>query len=129
MKFLPSFISRFLDGLPRPADENVEEFIKNEEVRSVLRENGDDCRSPRAIQHYAYFPDAKGQKTYLDFVASRGYRIDDEHNEAEGRNAWAVIFSQVQIPIRIDSETAILREYAQTLGGDYDGWETPVIRK
>ncbi|MDB5555201.1 MAG: hypothetical protein JWL86_5185 [Rhizobium sp.] len=129
MSFLRGLISRFMDALPAKADDNIDEFLKNERVRSVLRENGDDCRSPRTVQHFAYFPDAAPQISFREFLVAHGYDIDDEHNEAEGRNAWAVIFSKIQTPVKIDGETALLGEYAGRLGGDYDGWETEVVRK
>ena len=129
MSFLRGLISRFMDALPAKADDNVDEFLKNERVRSVLRENGDNCRSPRTVQHFAYFPDAAAQIGFREFLVSRGYDIDDAHNEAEGRNSWAVIFSKTQIPVKIDGETALLSEHAGRLDGDYDGWETEVVRK
>lgn len=93
----------------------------------MLRENGDDTRSPRSIQHFAYFPGAKEQSAFHDFVISRGYRIDDEHSEAVGRFPWAVIFSKEQAPAEIDEETSVLRVNAERLKGEYDGWETAVV--
>jgi hypothetical protein len=108
---------------------SADEFAKNEEVRRVLRSNGDDTRIPRDIQHFAYFPSELTQQSFRRFVVSRGYRIDDQHAGGANPLPWALIFSKVQAPLDIDAETEVLRVNAEGFAGEYDGWETAVIRK
>jgi len=106
-----------------------DEFLKNEPVRAGLRENGDNCEVPRPIEHYAYFPTREGQAGYRDFLTSRGYQIDREEADADDEGRSAIVFSQVQAPVAIDQETALLEDQAAELGGEYDGWVTDVIRQ
>ncbi|MDQ0319028.1 hypothetical protein QO002_001166 [Pararhizobium capsulatum DSM 1112] len=109
--------------------EMTSEFAKNEEVRLDLRKQGDDGRTPRLLQHYAYFPSADAEKAYADFLISKAYQIERESGDSPGDNPWGVIFTKVQAPIDIDDETANLGLKANSLGGEYDGWETDLIRK
>lgn len=104
------------------------DLAKNEEVRAVLRKQGDDGKIARSVQHYAYFPSWRAEKSYRDFLTAREYKIDRESNESPHANPWAIIFSKVQFPNAIDDETAQLDANAARLGGDYDGWETSIVR-
>jgi len=127
MRFL-SYLMACLVGILPAKFVHANDFVKNEEVRQGMRREGDDGRTPRAIQHYAYFPDEVARKTYREFVTSRGYEIDDEHGEGSGRNSLAIIFSKVQAPTEIDDETKVLDDNAVRLSGVYDGWETAIVR-
>lgn len=107
----------------------TKEFSKNEEVRRYLAKQGDHSRTPRLLQHYAYFPSADAEKAYASFLKSKAYQIERESSDSLGDNPWGVIFTKVQAPIDIDDETGNLELKATRLGGEYDGWETEVIRK
>jgi hypothetical protein len=104
------------------------DFAKNEEVRKVLLEHGDDGRSVRLIQHYAYFATAEAASQYREFVSARGYQLDREANDASQPRPWSIVFSKLQAPKDIDSEAGLLDLSAVKLGGEYDGWETKVNR-
>jgi hypothetical protein len=108
---------------------SANDFEKNEEIRVVMRRNGDDCRTQRPIQHYAYFTSASDRKQYREFLTSRGYVIDRESDDADRKHPKGIIFSRSQAPIEIDDETAVLDAAAAQFGGEYDGWEADIIRK
>jgi hypothetical protein len=116
---------RLVDFLFSSADD----FFKNETVRATLRKEGDNCKTPRLIEHYAYFPTHEARDSYREFISSRGYKIEREDVRANDVGRLVVIFSKVQAPIAIDRETALLEDRASQLEGDYDGWETEVIRR
>jgi regulator of RNase E activity RraB len=105
-----------------------DEFLKNEPVRANLRDNGDNCEAPRPIEHYAYFRTREAQESYRAVLISRGYQIDREDVEPDDDGRLAIVFSQVQVPVAIDAETAVLDERAVELNGEYDGWVTDVVR-
>jgi hypothetical protein len=102
------------------------DFAKNEEVRMVLREHGDDGTAPRPIQHYAYFPTSAAQKQYRDFLLGRGYHVDREEDNTPQPTPWGIVFSKIQTPTDIDDETEALGMTAAQEGGEYDGWETGI---
>jgi len=104
-----------------------DDFLKNEPVRADLRRYGDDGKTPRLIDHYAYFPSREGQAAYRDFVLSRGYKIEREDIDADDRGQLPIFFSKIQAPVAIDKETAFLGARAVNLGGEYDGWETDLV--
>lgn len=106
----------------------AQDFAKNEEVRRVLREHGDDGRSVRLIQHFAYFTTEKAALQYRELVSARGYQVDLEANDASPPRSWSIEFSKLQAPNDIDGETGFLDSSAVKLGGEYDGWETKVHR-
>jgi hypothetical protein len=54
-------ISSFLQAIVPLASANADHFAKNEQVREVLRQNGDRGMSPRVVQHYAYFHNGLGR--------------------------------------------------------------------
>jgi hypothetical protein len=103
------------------------DFAKNEEVRSELRRQGDDCRTARPIEHFAYFPTSAAMMKYRQFVLGRAYSIDHENEEPKVSKRWRLAFSKIQIPDNIDDETEALGTNADQFGGEYDGWETEVV--
>ncbi|WP_137158310.1 ribonuclease E inhibitor RraB [Rhizobium sp. FKL33] len=104
------------------------EFAKNETVRKVLRRHGDNGAALRPVQHFAYFSSAEGRREFSDVLSSRGYEIDSQHDDANPPNRFSLIFSKLQAPNAIDDETGALEALAAACRGDYDGWETEVVR-
>lgn len=117
--------TRLLAGSTAVADE----FAKNEGIRKILRENGDDGRSYRWIEHNAYFETEADEARYRTLVLSRGYRVDREDGDAPYPRPWHIVFSMLQAPDDIDDETNRLQADAARLDGEYDGWETDVLRR
>ena len=94
-----------------------------------MRKEGDNCRTPRPIDHYAYFPTSEARARYREFIVSRGYRIEREDVSAADDSKLVIIFSKVDAPVAIDRETFLLENQAMQMGGYYDGWVTDVIRQ
>ena len=125
MRFLRSLLSRLhWLAFGKPND-----FKKNEQVRAVMRGNGDSCRIPRAIDHYAYFPTETERADYRAFVIARGYGIDHEDRDDDRKYPCGIIFIKVQVPDDIDDETMLLEVTAMQMKGGYDGWVTDVVRQ
>lgn len=110
-----------------PTDDDWQ-VIKDLRVIEALEKEGDDGTSTRCIDHWAYFPSQSTAEQFSQWAKQNGYSsaTSDITNEGEVQ----VRFSHegtVRLP-DITSHTIALRQRASELGGDYDGWETPVCK-
>ncbi|HCL65517.1 MAG TPA: hypothetical protein DIC56_11890 [Rhizobium sp.] len=121
-----AFVSSVMPVVGSTAMSN--DFEKNEEVRQILRKQGDDSRTARVVQHYAYFQTSEARDLYRDFLFARGYKVDRESHQDPYFNPWGIVFSKVQVPNDIDVETEELDINAAKFGGEYDGWESGIVR-
>lgn len=111
-------------------DEEDLQRIQNRRVCDVLEENGDELISAREIEHWAYFPDATARARFIATVEALGFEIQQLWDEQEASRC-GIRFSRIDLPsfTGIDEVTLPLYQAALAAGGDYDGWETQVIRK
>jgi len=112
-------------------DEMQLQTIKNRSVCDTLQKNGDPLTRPRQIDHWAYFDTALARDTFVSRAANLGFRLANKIEPAAAGNNFGARISQVAIPSfdAIDGITLPLFELAKELGGEYDGWETEVIRE
>lgn len=111
---------------PSPADL---ERIQNRRVCESLQKNGDALAEPREIDHWAYFPDEAARASFLDYIDTQGFDVRDLIQSESAEMPFGVQFYRVDVPSldSIDAVTLPLFEAATERGGDYDGWETPVV--
>jgi hypothetical protein len=103
---------------------------KNERVADTLVEHGDDLAEARSIQHWAYFPTEESRAQFITFIERRFSSFDSHTNPMLQSKEHAVTFWHTGVP---DSDsmteiTSMLSLAAESCGGEYDGWETQVIR-
>ncbi len=103
---------------------------KNERVAEALIEHGDLVAEARPVQHWAYFPTEEGRAQFIAFIERRFTGIEMHMNPMSRGKEHAVTFRQTGVP---DSEsitqiTGMLSLAAESCGGEYDGWETQVVR-
>ncbi|MCE9522760.1 MAG: DUF695 domain-containing protein [Alphaproteobacteria bacterium] len=111
---------------PSPRDR---QRIENRKVCDALESHGDLLTTKREIDHWAYFPSAESRDTFVARANAIGYtlRVPTERGEP-GKKFEAQIFRVDSADIdEINSVTLELFELAQQLGGEYDGWESPVV--
>ncbi|MBI5686947.1 MAG: DUF695 domain-containing protein [Verrucomicrobia bacterium] len=104
------------------------QVIKDLGVIEALQKEGDDGTASRQIDHWAYFSSQGTAEQFGGWAQGRGYILDGSDVSDEGK--FCVRFSHtgtVQLA-DITSHTIALRRRASELGGDYDGWETPVCK-
>jgi hypothetical protein len=103
--------------------------IRNRHVCDVLQEHGDAMTAAREIEHWAYFPDMASRGRFLARLDSLGFTVRELWGAGETAGC-GVRFSRVDIPSfwAIDEVTLPLYQAASEAGGDYDGWETQVIK-
>ena len=104
------------------------QVIKDLRVIEALEKEGDDGTASRCIDHWAFFPSQSAAEEFSDWAREHGYGSVTTDIEDDGR--FGVRFSHegtVRLP-DITSHSIALRRRASELGGDYDGWETPVCK-
>lgn len=111
-----------------PSEENRER-IQNRRTCEVLEKQGDPLDRERPIDHWAYFPDRQSRDAFNAEAEALGYRIE-ELIEPEGGHGCGVRLSSHGRPSlqEIDDLTLPLFRAARAHGGEYDGWETQVLR-
>ena len=110
-----------------PTDDDWQ-VIKDLRVIEALGKEGDDGTASRCIDHWAFFTSLPSAEQFSQWAQERGYNSPATDIADDGR--FRVRFSHdgsVRLP-DITSHTIALRRRASELGGDYDGWETPVCK-
>jgi hypothetical protein len=110
-----------------PSDDDWQ-VIQDLRVLESVEKHGDDGTASRRIDHWAYFPARDAAEQFSQWAQGRGYSMDttDTTDDGEFRVRFA---HEGTLRLRdITSHTVVLRRKASELGGEYDGWETPVCK-
>lgn len=103
-------------------------------VRLALKESGDTLDKEREIEHWVYFTTPQARDEFVHEIARLGFVLvsKDDGNDGEvGReNPYMAQISRSDVPNGDFTEKVSwpLTEAAERLGGDYDGWETFVVK-
>ena len=92
-------------------------------MRAILQDQGDDGTKPRLVNHLAYFNTSEDAASFSEYIKAEGYTLEKSPEQD------AVAFSLVS-PVSGDSfdqAIQLLKEKADELDGQYDGWGCPVI--
>ncbi|ELP35333.1 DUF695 domain-containing protein [Rhodopirellula baltica] len=111
---------------PSPRDMQL---IQNQHVIESLQESNDQLDILRNVSHWAYFTDASARKKFVSESHAIGFALHHEIDPDAKSNKWgAVVTREHAVDYSSLAEvTLALYDIATELGGDYDGWETPVI--
>jgi len=111
---------------------NPEELqrIGNRDVLDVMKREGDSQAIPREVMHWIFFETADRRRLFRSEAEALGYRINSEH-EAETSAPYSIAVSRIQSieQDRIDETVLELLRLAQRFSGEYDGWESPVMKQ
>jgi hypothetical protein len=103
--------------------------MANRQVLAALKDNGDQLSAPREIDHWAYFASAEARDAFLKRTALLGYTAREALSPADipGNEKFGARIFRIDAPDDdFDEVTLELFELAAELGGEYDGWESPV---
>jgi hypothetical protein len=105
--------------------------IKDDRVLKTLAEHGDVAEIRRRVDHWAYFPSAGKRHEFAATVERMGYAIEGVSDPGETSDRYGVAFFHTSevTPEQIHAVTTVLNELATEMGGEYDGWETQVMRR
>jgi len=102
--------------------------IKDLSVLDQLDEHGDERDSQRAVSHWAYFNNKAGAQAYSERIKQFGFIVSSIEKDDD---RFVVRFEHTGTMLLADITSFTIRANfeAEQLGGDYDGWETPIVRK
>jgi uncharacterized protein (TIGR01619 family) len=119
--------SQYFDVLYPSADDL--ERIKNRDLLDVLNKHGDNHSVPRDVQHWIYFPSTKSRDLFKEQALKAGFQIVSV-SDAKGARPFGISISRKQSVEQsvIDATALELLHMALRLEGEYDGWETPIMK-
>jgi regulator of RNase E activity RraB len=114
--------------------------MSNRQVCQALEEHGDKMDTPREVDHWCYFPDDKSADAFWQEVSALGFQLrvrsnvnDDDEADREAEVALPIRVQSWRSDVpsfdNIDDITHPLVEAAEKYGGNYDGWETFLVKE
>ncbi len=110
-----------------PSPEEMQ-CIQNRKVVDNLVKNGDSLTSPRETDHWIYFSDRAKRDEYRDEAITLGFKSREEQLMDDGRYSLQIYRNDRVDYDSIDSVVLTLFRLAEMHDGEYDGWETFVVR-
>ncbi|GJH41346.1 hypothetical protein RCZ04_18960 [Capnocytophaga sp. HP1101] len=108
--------------------------IKNDNVRRHCIESGDHTDQERPIDHWLYFDTEKDMNDALAKVQALGYQVQDsgkvvpDGDESAQEVYYHLILTKVNTVDDINGDTWDLIDVALDTNGQYDGWETVLVK-
>ncbi|CAN5677916.1 DUF695 domain-containing protein [soil metagenome] len=111
-------------------NEETFEYMTNDKVIRNLTKEGDDLSQPRQVDHWAYFKTEEERDQFSSFALKEKFKIENKTTVDNSILKYGLQFSRIDnVQINNISKITInLRQEAKRLNGQYDGWETFVIR-
>jgi hypothetical protein len=117
---------------PRHAESEERASAKNAaadlETLHALEKAGADLSKPTDIEFYLYFQTQEAAERARDTAQMPGFSAVAK--QAGKGKSWLCLLSGRMAPTEdeIRAASALLQELADSLGGEYDGWEAKVTR-
>ena len=109
--------------------------IHNSNLQEHCEEAGDHTDQERPIEHWLYFQTEKDMNSAITKAESLGFSVYNrgkiEPEEGEDPNedlGYRLILSKVNSVDSIDPDTWDLIDLALDTHGEYDGWETVLVK-
>ena len=106
--------------------------IMNRHVLENLTREGDDLSKPRRIFHWLYFSNETDRGHCAETARQRGFGIRLTAEIDKPNKSFPLALQLYRIdsvaPSAIDALTLELFSLAQANSGEYDGWETQVVK-
>ena len=96
----------------------------NNQICSILMENGDNLEVARSIDHWAYFKNKEAWEKFCSFVQELNFNVVDSGKKGFWKKEFFVHFARADKPAEINNVVYPLFEKAEELSGVYDGWES-----
>jgi hypothetical protein len=117
----------YLDDLhPTP---RVRAWLADRRTVEALARHGDRPGVPRPVEHQVAFPDRTGRDAFLAELAAQGYEVRAVRDDGPPPNCHAAQLVRAG-PVTLSAiheVTWALRQAARRHGGEYRGWEAPVV--
>jgi len=111
-------------------NEETREYIENEKVVLSLHKAGDDLSKPRQVDHWLYFKTEEGREGFLKYALQEKFKLEGKDFSDKSALHFKLHLSRTdKVDIAsISAVTIALRRKAMECSGEYDGWETFVIK-
>lgn len=113
-----------------PSDLDMQS-IQNRRVVDHLTAEGDNLSQPREIVHWLYFPSEHARNQLVDQMEGEGFTTEPfqtEKPDDEFSFGLRLVRRDSAALDLLDPLVADLFLRAQSCGGEYDGWESPVVK-
>lgn len=113
-----------------PNDETLE-YMSNDKLIQNLIKEGDDLSKPRQVDHWLYFKTGADRNKFVVTVLKEKYKVESKQFIKDAKLKYQLQISRIdRVDISsISKITLALRKQAKELCGEYDGWETFVIKE
>jgi hypothetical protein len=121
---------QYLNGL-YPSERDWQR-IKNLHVIEQLKRHGDPLSKSRLVSHWLYFPSVAARSAFKTDVIAKGFTVlsDQKSARSDRGEVFGIVLERVDF-VDWDSINAVTLELmtlAAMRGGEYDGWETPIVK-
>ena len=107
------------------------QIIVNHHTCHKLQEKGDNLKLERAIEHKAYFHTKNDREKFITLVKKDKFNAQEELDVPFNKKImYGIQFYRKDIPFYYDIDliTMQLLDYSETCNGQYDGWESPLVK-
>jgi uncharacterized protein (TIGR01619 family) len=111
-------------------NEETLEYMSNQKIVAKLFEAGDDLSKPRQVDHWIYFRNVKDREAFVNQVKNQNFKIESMDVVKEEKFPFQLHISRKDnVDLQsICKVTLELKKIAALYNGDYDGWETFVVK-
>jgi len=104
------------------------QWILNRRVVEQLEAEGDSLSEARRVDHWAYFDSVAARDEFVEVVRNHGFEIERIADDVEGDHPFsAQVYRHDSVQLHFIHDVVMsLKQTAEELGGNYDGWETSV---
>lgn len=111
-------------------NEETQEYMSNDKIIVQLSQAGDKLTTARQVDHWLYFSTAKDRNAFETIAIADGFKIESkEKTDVPGKPYQLHISRRDKVDHEsINTITIALRKKAKEFNGDYDGWETFIVK-
>lgn len=111
-------------------NEEIQESMSNQKVIEQLQKGGDNSTKSRQVDHWLYFSNEKNRNLFEKLITQNGFKIETKEKIDDPSKPFKLHISRNDKtdPESISKITLELRKKAKELEGDYDGWETYIVK-
>ncbi|MBW8688141.1 DUF695 domain-containing protein [Chitinophaga rhizophila] len=112
-------------------NETIREYMRNEQVIRNLTESGDKLDKARRVDHWIYFLREEDRQQFEAYATKLGFSIGEKANNKDDQERPLGLRIHRIDKVDLDTISKLtleLRQKASAHNGDYDGWETEVVK-
>ncbi len=106
------------------------EFMQNQKLVMALQRGGDKLLKKRPVDHWLYFKTEIDQNCFITYASKQGYRVVAKEKMSYPNPPFKLHISRTDKvdAASISKITIEMKKQAKRCNGEYDGWETFVVK-